>query len=765
MLERLGRWCARRHWWVIGAWILIAIVMVMTMKAAGGQTHDVFTIPGTDSQAAVDLLNDRFPAANLPSATVVYATESGTLTDPPRQAAIEAAIARMEKAPEVKAVGNPFETGTEGGGARLSTDGTIASIPVTYSVAIGDLTADDFAALQSAAAVPKATGVDVQYGGMVTDVFNQQNTAGISKYSDEIGLLIAVVIILFAFGSVVAMGLPLGTALFGLAVALSTMLLLASVFTIGTVAPVLGTMIGLGVGIDYSLFIVTRYRQQLAQGDDVIPAVGRAIGTAGSAVLFAGMTVCLALVGLSITGIPYVAVLGYASALVVAVMVAAALTLLPALLGLVGRKVDKGHVPLPGSKRRERKELDDGKLHGWAKWADDVAKRPLVFVTVSLVILLLLAAPIFKMDLGFVDDGNQPTSLTQRQAYDLVTRGFGPGANGPLLIAIALPPNVKTNEAADLTAVEKIVTNIEALKPAVSSVVGPIPNADATAAIISVIPSTAPSAPQTQDLVRKLRKTVIPAATQGGPIAATAVHVGGQTAELIDLTDRIQDRLWEFIGIVVFASFFLLLLVFRSILVPLKAAIMNLLSIGASYGVIVAVFQWGWLRDAVGLEATIPIEAFVPLMMFAILFGLSMDYEVFLMSRIRESFLKTGDSRASVGVGITETARVITSAALIMIAVFLSFVTNPNPTVKMLGLGLAVAVFVDATVVRLMLVPATMELLGSANWWFPRWLNWLPKINLEGGDDPGAGTPDDPGTGASPEGSDPAPVPVGASAG
>jgi RND superfamily putative drug exporter len=737
MLERLGRGCARHHRIVLILWVALAVLLVIVQGAAGGRTRDVFTIPGTDSQAAIDLLQQRFPTENLPAATVVYQAQSGTLRDGTHQTEIESAVARMQKLPKVKSVGNPFATGAAAIGGRISPDGTIATITVTYNATIGELNDGVYSSLTAAAKVP---GVNVQFGGVVTDLFNQAINSGISKYSDEIGLLIAVIIILFAFGSVIAMGLPLGTALFGLAVAISSMMALASIFTIGTVAPILGTMIGLGVGIDYSLFVVTRYRQNLADGQDVETAVGVAIGTAGAAVLFAGLTVCLALVGLAITGIPYVATLGYTAALVVGVMVIAALTLLPALLGLVGRRIDKWRVPGMGGKpvgtgssaaAVAANDPTSADAKGWARWAEMIAKRPIIYALSSLIALLVLASPVLSMHLGFIDDGNQPTSLTQRQAYDLVTQGFGPGANGPLLVAIALPKPTATNAKPDITAALTLASRIQHTAN-VASVQGPLPSPTGNAAIIIVNPKTAPGAPETQTLVRTLRADVIPSAVHGTSISAVNVHVGGQTAELIDLTDRIESRLVLFIGIVVLGAFLLLVLVFRSIAVPLKAAIMNLLSIGAAYGVVVAVFQWGWLKSLIGLQQTIPIEAFIPLMMFAILFGLSMDYEVFLMSRIRESYLKTGQSRASVGIGLTATARVITSAALIMISVFLSFVTNPQPTVKMLGLGLAVAVFVDATLVRLILVPATMELLGKANWWFPKWLEWLPTIDLEG---------------------------------
>jgi RND superfamily putative drug exporter len=495
-------------------------------------------------------------------------------------------------------------------------------------------------------------------------------------------------------------------------------------------------MIGLGVGIDYSLFIVTRHRQNLDAGMDINESIGLANGTAGQAVLFAGGTVVIAITGLALSGVPYVTRLGFMAAIAVAVMMVAAVTLVPGLLGLAGHHINRVHAPRLRRKYRgaTHPALTGARPRGWERWAMFMSRHRWPAVIISLVILLTLAAPVLSMRLGQTDDGTLPESLTQRQAYDLITQGFGPGANGPLYLAVELP---QPGDTAPADAVQQAVANVPGIQ-----VAPPQLSPDQSVALIIAVPPNSPQSEQTEELVNDLRTTVLPAAVQG---TGASVFVGGQTAAFVDLGERIQTRLPLFIGAVVGVSFLLLMMVFRSILVPLKAAIMNILSIAAAYGVIVAIFQWGWLKGLVGLDQTVPIVSFVPMIMFAILFGLSMDYEVFLLSRIREEYYETKDNLRSVVNGLGATARVITSAALIMISVFLSFVGNPDPTVKMFGVGLAVAVFVDATIVRLVLVPATMELLGSANWWLPHWLDRvLPKIQIEEGKAP-----------------TPAPVPVG----
>jgi RND superfamily putative drug exporter len=714
----------------VGAWILVLVVLSAGSAGVTSPFRDVFTIPGTDAQAAADLLSQRFPSQNLPTAQIVFHADRGSVTAAAPRGAIESVIAAVGKQDAVQSVSDPYSGRSVLG---VSKDGTTAVATVTYATQISDLPHDAFDALQTAAAPAEQAGVTVDFGGPVVDILGQPK----SDNADVIGLAFAVVILIFVFGTVVAAALPLTTAIIGVSVATAILTLLATAFTIGTVAPILGTMIGLGVGIDYSLLVVSRFQQDRREGLDVHDAIGRALGTAGSASLFAGCCVSVALCGLWFAQVPYVAVLGFSAALFVVVMVVAALTLLPALLGILGPHLDRLRVvphrkhqtaAVPGAVPGAPEEHGAGM---WYRWAHVVARRAPWCVVISLALLLLLATPMLGMRLGFADDGDDPANFTQRHAYDQIASAFGAGSNGPLILAAPLPAPTAANEGADLTAVEKLGAAVKAT-PGVAWVTPPIPSPTDDAVVLLAAPTGAPNATATEALVRHLRADVIPAATRGTPLAGE-VHVGGQTSELIDLTDRINGRLIWCIGAVVLGAFLILMVVFRSVLVPLKAAIMNLLSIGAAYGVIVAVFQWGWARELIGLHQTVPIVAFVPLMMFAILFGLSMDYEVFLLSRIREEYLASGDNREAVALGLAKTARVITSAALIMIAVFLSFVTSPEPTIKMIGLGLAVAVFVDATLVRLILVPATMELLGKANWWLPAWLDRvLPHLDVEG---------------------------------
>jgi RND superfamily putative drug exporter len=720
-LDRFGRTAARHKWITIGIWVLVAVVVGGWAQSAGGKTTDVYTIPGAQSQKAQDLLEERFPAQAGGTASVVFQAKSGTLSDPANQAAIAQTEANLApgRSPHVTQVLGP--TTPVVGPAFVSKDGTIGYVRVQYDDKATSLPPETVKQLEAAAAPAEQAGLRVEFGGPVVDYLSRDEGGD----ADVIGLFFAVIILLIAFGSVVAMSVPIGTALFGLGIALSIISLVAAVTDIGTVAPTLATMIGLGVGIDYSLFIVTRHRQNLAAGMEVNESIGLANGTAGQAVLFAGGTVVIAITGLALSGIPYVTRLGFMSAIAVAVMMVAAVTLVPAVLGLAGRHINSIRVPHLRRKARAaaHHSVTGARPGGWERWATFMSRHRWSAVIISLAILLTLAAPVLSMRLGQTDDGTLPENLTQRQAYDLITEGFGAGANGPLFLAVALP---RPGDTVPVDAIEQAVAKVPGVQVTPSQV-----SPDGSAALVVAIPPGAPQSEQTENLVNSLRTDVLPPAVQG---TGATVFVGGQTAGFVDLGERIQDRLPLFIGAVVALSFILLMMVFRSILVPLKAAIMNLLSIAAAYGVIVAIFQWGWLKGLVGLDETVPIVSFVPMMMFAILFGLSMDYEVFLLSRIREEYYESKDNLRSVIDGLAATARVITSAALIMISVFLSFVGNPDPTVKMFGVGLAVAVFVDATLVRLVLVPATMELLGAANWWLPHWLGRiLPRIRIEEG--------------------------------
>jgi RND superfamily putative drug exporter len=688
---------ARHRWWVVTAWAIALVALAAPASSLHDVYRDVFSVPGTNSQDSTNLLEQRFPSQQDPTASIVFAARRGaTLTSAADKAAIESVLTRVRTQTGVGAVSDPF-----GAAPRVSGDGRIAVSTVSYHGTLADLPKTAFTSLETAGAPARVAGLEVQYGGPVVDIQNADS----SDTADMIGIIVAVVILLFLFGTLLAAVLPIAVALLAVGVSWLSLTLLASHVTIGTVAPILGSMIGLGVGIDYSLLVVSRYLQNRDGGMGHEEAIGHSLGTAGAASLFAGCCVAMALCGLAAAGIPYVATLGYSAALYVGVMVIAALTLLPAVLALGGERITRKH------RNVEQSEAVGGV---WYRFAHGVARRAGVCATVAVVLLAVIAWPILDMKLGFTDDGNVPTSFTQRRAYDLITDGFGSGANAPLLVAMSLPAPDPSTAPAELADVERLVGAIGKERD-VASVSPPIPSPSMNAAVVIVTPKHAPNVASTKQLVRILRSTVIPSATAGTTLAGS-VYVGGQTASLIDVTDRINDRLLLCIGIVVAGAFVLLTIVFRSLLVPLKAAVMNLLSIGAAYGVIVAVFQWGWGRELIGVHQAIPIVAFIPLMMFAILFGLSMDYEVFLLSRIREEYLRLGDAREAVAVGVAKTARVITAAAGIMISVFLGFVLNPQPTVKMMGVGMAAAVLIDATIVRLLLVPSVMRFLGPAAW-------------------------------------------------
>jgi len=730
MLHRLGGLAARQHWWFLGAWLVVAVVVGTWANRDPGRPVDNFTIPGTESQRAAELLASQFPAAAGTSATVVFQAPPGTtVTAPGPSQAVSSSLTNLGGLPRAGTILDPLQPGSPLAG-NVSADQRVVYVTVPFSVPATDLPAGLLDQMRTAVAPATGAGFDVAFGGPLVDVLNPP-PPGLSAYADDIGLGLALVIFLLALGSVTSTLLPIGTALFALGVSHGLVTLLERGVEIGTVGPVLGVMLGLGVGIDYSLFILNRHRQELAAGAAPSDAAALAVATSGSAVVFAGLTVCLAMVALGLMGVPYVRTLGLVAALFVVVAVLAALTLLPALLGLLGRRVDSLRMPWhhPGADAAAT-ERSEGLA---ARWARAVGRRPWIFATTALVLLAVLALPVRHIDLGFPDDGSAPAGTTQREAYDLLTQAFGPGVNGPLLIVGPLPADAKAQAQQTLATIEGFVQRLEAL-PGVARVVPGTNPPDDTIAFIEVIPTTGPDDPATAALVEHLRSTGIPQALQGTGIDASQVYVGGPTAALIDLTDRIDQRLAVILAVVLGGSFVLLMMVFRSLFVPLKAVVMNLLSIGAAFGVIVAVFQWGWGKGLIGLDSLITVAPFIPVMLFAILFGLSMDYEVFLLSRIREEYVRSGDSHEAVVTGLANTAKVITAAAAIMVSVFLAYVTNPEPTVKMIAVGLAAAVLIDATVVRMVLVPATMALAGRANWWLPSWLGrLLPHIDVEGG--------------------------------
>ena len=715
-LAGLARSSARHPWRTILVWVVALVIVSSIAGRLDGAFVDDFRLPGSDAQKAADQLEESFPTQAGASATVVFSVEDGSLLSKANSDAIRASLADVSRLDHVISVSDPLTAGT------VSSTEQIGFAEVRYDRDVVDLGTDDFDALHGRVAALGDRGIEAEVGGPLAAW--EQATGG---SSEQIGLLIAVVVLLFAFGSVVAMLLPIGMALFALAVGETLIAILAASTNVPTSASTLAAMIGLGVGIDYSLFIVSRFRESRRAGTTVVDAVGEASATAGSAVLFAGTSVVIAISGLLLSGIWAVGLLGLAAALVVAVSVVSALSLLPALLGLLGGWVDRLRVPLVGGRRpRAGTGLS-------ARWAGHVTRRPVAGAVAGTLVLLALAAPVVDMRFGQNDQGSQPPETSQRRAYDLLADGFGPGFNGPLVMVATVPADLGR------PGLEELRGEVAAA-PGVAAVSEPTFNPAGDVAVFNAMPTTAPQAAETADVVKHLRDVVVPAATDG---TGLRVLVGGQTAAFVDLDRQMSARLPILIGAVVALAFVLLMVAFRSILVPLKAALMNLLSVAAAYGVIVAVFQWGWAKDVVGLSETIPIVSWVPMLLFAILFGLSMDYEVFLLSRIREEYVRTNDPRGSVERGLAATARVITAAALIMIAVFIAFVADPDPVTKTIGLGLAVAVLVDATIVRMVLVPALMVLMGRANWWLPRWLDRvLPHIHVEGPEVPSGPTPD-----------------------
>ncbi|MFI6714345.1 MMPL family transporter [Kribbella sp. NPDC050470] len=673
----------------------MSVLVVIASGAFGQKLEDSFGAPGTDSQQATDLLTAAgADQAGLTAQLVVTPLDDQTTFFDSAEA--RAALAQIRSAaselPNVLETSDPTATPTAAPGV-MSPDGRVAILRLQYPV-LEQLDKSDLDRLKAFAA--QEHPLRVEAGGDLFFAFEEPA----SGLGEAIGLLAAVAVLLLAFGSVIAMGLPIGMALFGLALGVSSMALVAHLIDIPSWAPVLGSMIGIGVGIDYALILVTRHREHLAQGMPVDEAAGRAVATAGRAVVLAGGTVVLAILGLAVAGVPFITAGGLAVSLIVLTMVLVSITLLPAFLGLAGQWINRLGL------RRKRRSAGPG----WQRWAEHVARNAVAYVVGATVLLLALAAPLLALRVGTPDDGALPENRTQRQAYDLVAAGFGPGINGPLVIAVDI--------SKDPTVIQPLVDAVNA-DHGIADVAPALVNAEAGVATVVSFPATGPQDDETVRTIERLRTDVLPAAIGGRPATA---HVGGQTATLADVANRVEDRLPWFIGAVIVLSILLLTVVFRSVVVPLKAALMNLLSIGASFGVMVMVFQWGWGAELIGLEATVPILPFIPLFMFAILFGLSMDYEVFLLSRVREEYVNTGDNDTAVVRGLAATGRVITAAALIMISVFLSFVINDDPSIKMFGLGLATAVFIDATIVRLILVPASMKLLGKANWWLPTWL-------------------------------------------
>jgi putative drug exporter of the RND superfamily len=709
-LYRVGRWAVVHRRRVLVVWAVLVAGLLALALQVGGEFSEEFGIPGTESADAQLLLEERFPEQSGGSARLVFHAADDQLTDPESAAAVATTLGAVRELPDVAVVGDPLA----GRGGALSQDASIGYADVRYALPIGELGADRVDELDEAVEVGRSLGLQVELSGELPSYFQSPHLGG-AELAFKIGA--ALVIMLVAFGSIIATGLPLGLALTGLAAGVGLIRLLAAVVDVPSSSLLIGVMLGLGAGIDYALFIVTRHRQNLAAGVEVAESVGRANATAGQAVVFAGGTVVIAIGGLVVAGIPAATIMGASAAIVVTVMVVASITLLPALLGFAGAGIDR--LRLPGMKAR----LEAGEGNRWGRWARHVAERPWRYLVASVLLLAVLAVPVLDMRLAMPDASTAAEDETRRRAHDLLVDGFGAGFSGPLLLTVDLPSTASEATLAGLT--EAIAAD-----DAVAQVSPAIPNAAGDTAVVQITPTTGPSDGATEELVHRLRAETIPAALEGSDAAA---YVGGITASNIDLTDRAAERLPWFIATIIALSLVLLMMVFRSVWVPIKAAAMNVLSIGAGYGAVVAVFQWEWLGGLFGLDGPVPVVSMVPMLMFAILFGLSMDYEVFLLSRTREEYLRTGRNTDSVVAGISTTARVITSAALIMIVVFTGFAVGDNIIVQQIGLGLAVAVLIDATIVRVALVPSTMVLLGDRNWWMPAWLDrLLPHLDIEG---------------------------------
>ncbi|MFD8900060.1 MULTISPECIES: MMPL family transporter [Streptomyces] len=720
-LYKLGRLAFRRRHFVALIWVALLTLAGVGAASAPPAGNSSFSIPGTEAQKAFDLLEQRFPGASADGATarVVFKAPSGEkMTDAGNKATVEKTVGDLADGSEVASVADPYT------GNAVSKDGTIAYASVKYDVSGMELEESTKDALEDAAQQARDAGLTVEVGGDALQAVPETGA------TEVIGIAVAAVVLVITFGSLVAAGLPLLTALIGVGIGVSTITALASALELGSTTSILAMMIGLAVGIDYALFIVSRYRAELAEGREREEAAGRAVGTAGSAVVFAGLTVVIALVGLAVVNIPMLTKMGVAAAGTVAIAVLIALTMIPALLGYAGRRVKpagaKGRLLGRARKSGEPKPAETGgqpRANLGTRWASFVVRRPLAVLLLGVVGLGAAAVPAASLELGLPDDGSQPTSTTQRRAYDLLSEGFGPGFNGPLMVVV----DAKGSDAPK-DAFHDVAGTIEGLDGVVA-VTPPAPNKGGDTATITVIPDSKPSSVQTEDLVHAIRDA-------GGDIEAKTgaeTLVTGSTAMNIDVSEKLNDALVPYLVLVVGLAFLLLIVVFRSILVPLKAALGFLLSVMAALGAVVAVFQWGWLSGLMGVEETGPVMSMMPIFMVGVVFGLAMDYEVFLVTRMREAFVHGEKPHQAVVTGFKHGARVVTAAAVIMMAVFAGFIGSSESMVKMIGFGLAIAVFFDAFVVRMAIVPAVLALLGKRAWWLPKWLDRaLPNVDVEG---------------------------------
>ncbi|GIF69494.1 hypothetical protein Ais01nite_75290 [Asanoa ishikariensis] len=800
-LARLGRTCARHHWVVIIAWLVLVVGLAVANGRWGGDYVNNYTVPGSQSDQGTQVIADDFPGQSTFVGQLVFQAPAGT-TVAAQQAAVDQSFANTAKLEHVVSAVSPFAMSPP----TVSADGTIAYGNVDYDISTDTLGYSYLQQLDQAVAPARAAGLTVDYGAASGQIDKSTNDIP----SEIVGIVVAFVLLFLIFFSFVAALIPLVAAVFSVLGALSIIGLLAALWNFPTTGPTLATLLGLGVAIDYGLFQVARHREDLGTSDDYVRAAANANSHSGMAILVAGSTVIIAMLGLFIAGLPFISALGVSAALGVAMTMLAALTLIPAFLGLSGRTVramhrrrkpaagpagvavpptpphprpgngpdwEAGHGTGPGGEDGPARETGpvnwpagesgsidwrgrEGSLGGeprpgegpgsaagsgfqpgsgpageerpdpithpahehgaFARWGRYVSKHPWPWAVAAVAVLLVITIPLVWIDFGQLDPGTDPTSDSDRRAYDLIAEGFGPGANGPLTVVLTFPAG--SDPTTLLTSTQLTLEQ----QPGVASVTPPLVNPQVTAAIINVIPTTGPRDSATNDLVHHLRDDVLPT------IPATS-YLTGQTASYDDFTARTVERLPWLILAVVVLSLLLLTTAFRSLVIGIQAALMNLLSVGAAYGVIVAVFQWGWGASLIGVDMSLSIPAYVPMIMFAVVFGLSMDYEVFLMSRVHEAYLHTRDTRRSVALGIGATAQVITTAALIMVVVFISFVADPDPTIKMLAVGMAVSVLLDASIVRMILVPAILALLGDRAWWIPRWLDRiLPRLDIEG---------------------------------
>jgi RND superfamily putative drug exporter len=723
LLEKLAGVAAKRHWIFIVAWVILLGGALGLSRAFGGEYVNNYTISGSDSATGLNVLNSTFPQQGGYGGQIVFNAKSGTVAD--QESAVNQAVTNVSKLPDVIKAVSPFASSNSG---MVSQNGTIAYASVNWSANPSSLDTSYLDELNNAVAPATKAGLQVAYGAGAGQI--GQQTKDLS--SEVIGLALALVLLLIMFGSLIAAGIPLLAAIFSVVTGLSLLALIARLVTFPTTGPTIATLLGLGVAVDYGLFLVARHREQLDSGMGVVASIRRAAGTSGAAIVVAGSTVAVSVLGLYISGVGFVGSLGLAAAIVVVITMISALTLLPALMGLARQtiraltaRVRAHKAGLTARQQASQTAAATQEQHersAFARWGRMVSDRPWPWAVLSVAVLVVLAIPVFSITLGQPDNGTNPTSQSNRQAYDLISQGFGVGVNGPLTVVVKLPNQSSSDNSSLLSTMQSDISKTAG----VASVTPASINSAGTTAVFNVIPTTRPQATQTTALVNTLRTDVLPKQP------ATS-YVTGTVAGAVDFTNKITSRLLWLIIVVVAISFLLLTAAFRSIVIAIKAAVLNILSIGAAYGVIVAIFQWGWGKGAIGLQSTLPIPAYVPMLVFCIVFGLSMDYEVFLLSRVHEAWLATGDAHRSVAIGIGATARVITTAALIMIVVFTSFVINPDPTVKMLALGMAFAVLIDASLVRMILVPAIMSLLGARAWWLPRWLSPLvPDLRLEG---------------------------------